>query len=81
MMHALPTLSSYCLDSVSLLCKNALIMDRKTSQRIPLDEHTEEVRVRIADGRVELVLIGHDGSVESVPVRMEAEAAAERRAA
>jgi hypothetical protein len=45
----------------------------KLSKRIPLDEHTEEIRVRIVGDRVELVLIGHDGSVESVPVRMEQE--------
>ena len=48
-------------------------MDRKTSQRIPLGEHTEEVRVRIVGERVELVLIGHNGSVEAVPVKMEPE--------
>ena len=52
----------------------------KVSKRIPIGEHTEEVRVRIVDGKVELVLIGHDGSVESVPVKMEPEAA-ERRVA
>jgi hypothetical protein len=49
------------------------------SNRIPLGEHTEEVRVRIVDGKVELVLIDHSGEVESVPVRMEPET--ERRAA
>lgn len=51
----------------------------KVSKRIPIGEHTEEVRVRIIDGKVELVLIDHDGTVQSVPVRMETET--ERRAA
>ena len=43
------------------------------SKRIPLGEHTEEVRVRITNGKVELVLIDHSGSVSSVPVKMEPE--------
>jgi hypothetical protein len=41
------------------------------SKRIPLGEHTEEVRVRITNGKVEIVLIDHSGSVQSVPVQME----------
>jgi hypothetical protein len=41
------------------------------SQRIPIDEKTEEIAVRITDGNAALVLVDHEGREEVVSVRMQ----------
>jgi hypothetical protein len=40
------------------------------SQRIPIDDDTEEVRVKSHDGRVELVLVDHAGREQVVQVAL-----------